>query len=250
MPILKHVFSSVRPDDGPHRKVHMQIVLFGLDDDVADRGRPLPSDGQAPIGHPTRRWDGPIRRGGPMRVFQSVLRLVEHNYELLCDEVGGEGRSSRALVLLVFAVCPVVAGILYWMLEQDPGGFTHEFALAVAVLTGFALLSAVCLYSLPASRTGRLDEVETTRLHAALAYLVLVGVGYLSVSFFEFTFMGSSSLYHSSALFRAAVDLELVTLVSHVMLVHYLLFALVVVGRLYRATVDDAERSTTSEVDR
>ncbi|MFC6730062.1 hypothetical protein ACFQDG_15535 [Natronoarchaeum mannanilyticum] len=185
-----------------------------------------------------------------MRVFQSVRRLVAHNYELLFDEVGGEGRSSRALVLLVFVACPVVAGILYRVLDQDPGGFAHEFVLAVAVLTGFALLSAVFLYSLPVSRTARLDEDVTTRLHAALAYLVLAGIGYLFVSFFEVTFMSSSSLYHSSALFRAAVDLGLVALVSHVMLVHYLLFALVVVGRLYRAAVDDAGRSPTSEVDR
>lgn len=185
-----------------------------------------------------------------MRVFQSVRRLVEHNYELLFDEAGGERRSSRALVLLAFVACPVVAGILYWVPDRTTGSFAREFVLAVAVLTGFALLSTVVLYSLPASRTSRLDEAEATRLHAALAYLVLVGVGYLAVSFFGVTFMASNYLYHSSALFRAAVEQELVDLVACAMLVHYLLFALVVAGRLYRATADDAGRSTTSEVDR
>jgi len=185
-----------------------------------------------------------------MTFFRSVGRLVEDNYELLVDEVDRDGRASRALVLFVFVGCPVFAGILHWVLDRNPGRFTHEFVLAVAVLTGFALLSAVVLYGLPVSRTTRLDEDESIRLRAGLTYLVLAGVGYLAVSFFNFTFMNSNSLYRSVAPFRATVDLGLVALVSYVMLVHYLLFALVVVGRLYRATVDDARRSTTSEVDR
>src|SRR6056297_2135189 len=100
-----------------------------------------------------------------MTFFRSVGRLVEDNYELLVDEVDRDGRASRALVLFVFVGCPVFAGILHWVLDRSPGRFTHEFVLAVAVLTGFALLSAVVFTVSPS--VGRPDSTRTSRFDSA-----------------------------------------------------------------------------------
>lgn len=174
-----------------------------------------------------------------MTFFRSVGHLVERNYEILFDEARGEGTASRAIVFLVFVAFPALAGVVYGLASPDWVYFAGDFLLAIATFTGFLLVALVLLYSSPAAASDRLDADGVTRLRTVLAYLLLVGVSYLAVGLFELSFLNASSgLYYSNPVFRMFLRLELPTIASYVILIHYLLFVLVLVGRFHRLNVE------------
>lgn len=191
-----------------------------------------------------------------MSAFRTVGRLVERNYELLVDEARGDGAVARARVFLVFIALPVFAGVFYGLLAPDWIYFAREFLLVVATGTGFAVLSLVALSGLPTAASDRSDVDDVARLRPVLGYVILAGIAYVAVGLFDLslrTAVGSSiryagDLYYSSALYRAFVGMDLFAILSYVVLVHYLLFVLVLVGRLYEVNAgagirDDAPRA-------
>jgi len=191
-----------------------------------------------------------------MSAFRTVGRLVEHNYELLVDEARGDGAVARARVFLVFIALPVFAGVFYGLLAPNWIYFAKDFLLVVAVGTGFAVLSLVALSGLPTAASERSDVDDVTRLRAVLGYVILVGISYVAVGLLDLslrTTVGGSiryvgDLYYSSALYRAFVGMDVFAILSYVVLVHYLLFVLVLVGRLYELNVGDGIGDGTPNV--
>jgi len=191
-----------------------------------------------------------------MSAFRTVGRLVEHNYELLVDEARGDGAVARARVFLVFTAFPVLAGVFYGLLAPDWIYFARDFLLVAATGTGFAAMSLVALSGLPTAASERSDVDDVTRLRAVLGYVILVGISYVAVGLLDLslrTTVGGSiryvgDLYYSSALYRAFVGMDVFAILSYVVLVHYLLFVLVLVGRLYELNVGGDIRDGTGDV--
>ncbi|GAA0661506.1 hypothetical protein ACFQDG_15530 [Natronoarchaeum mannanilyticum] len=191
-----------------------------------------------------------------MNAFRTVGRLVEHNYELLVDEARGDGAVARARVYLVFIGFPVFAGVFYGLLAPDWIYFARDFLLVVVTGTGFAVLSLVALSGLPTAASDRSDVDDITRLRTVLGYVILVGIAYVAVGLLDLslrTAVGSSvryvgDLYYSSALYRAFVSMDVFAILSYVVLVHYLLFVLVLVGRLYELNVGGDIRDESADV--
>jgi len=122
--------------------------------------------------------------------------------------------------------------------------------------TRHAVLSLVALSGLPTAASEQSDIDDVTRLRTVLGYVILVGISYVAVGLLDLslrTTVGGSiryvgDLYYSSALYRAFVGMDVFAILSYVVLVHYLLFVLVLVGRLYELNVGGDIRDGTGDV--